>query len=74
MELATRITSNPAQCGGRPCVRGMRVRVSDVLELFGAGLTATEILEELPYLEYADLEACMAYAAREIDHPVLVSA
>ena len=74
MELATRITSNPTQCRGRPCVRGMRVRVSDVLDLFGAGLTATEILEELPYLEYADLEACMSYAAREVDHPVLISA
>jgi uncharacterized protein (DUF433 family) len=51
----------------------MRVRVTDVLELFAAGLTAEQILKELPYLEPEDLQACLQYAAREIDHPVLVS-
>ena len=72
-DLLSRITTNPQQCGGRPCVRGMRVRVSDVLDLFAAGLTAEEILQELPYLEPEDLQACLQYAAREINHPVLVS-
>lgn len=72
-ELSSRITVNPEQCGGRPCVRGMRVRVSDVLDLFAAGLSAEQILEELPYLEPDDLRACLQYAAREINHPVLIS-
>ena len=72
-DLASRITANPDQCGGRPCIRGMRVRVSDVLDLFVAGLTSQEILRELPYLEPEDLQACLQYAAREINHPVLVS-
>jgi uncharacterized protein (DUF433 family) len=72
-DLTSRITVNPEQCGGRPCIRGMRVRVTDVLDLFAAGLSAEEILGELPYLELEDLQACLQYAAREIDHPVLVS-
>ena len=72
-DLASRITVNPEQCGGRPCIRGMRVRVTDVLDLFAAGLSAEQILEELPYLEPDDLRACLRYAAREIDHPVLIA-
>jgi uncharacterized protein (DUF433 family) len=66
-----RITINPKQCGGRPCIRGMRIRVSDVLDLFAAGLTNDEILEELPDLEMDDLKAVLQYAARKLDHPVL---
>jgi uncharacterized protein (DUF433 family) len=73
VDLTSRITVNPDQCGGRPCIRGMRVRVSDVLDLFAAALTSQEILQQLPYLEAEDLQACLQYAAREIDHPVLVS-
>ena len=73
VDLTSRITVNPDQCGGRPCIRGMRVRVSDVLDLFAAALTSQEILQQLPYLETEDLQACLQYAAREIDHPVLVS-
>ena len=72
-DLTSRITVNPDQCGGRPCIRGMRVRVTDVLDLFAAGLTSQDILQELPYLELEDLQACLQYAAREIDHPVLVA-
>ena len=49
-DLLKRITVNPKQCGGRPCIRGMRIRVIDVLELFAAGLSADEILEEMPNL------------------------
>ena len=66
-----RITVNPRQCGGRPCVRGMRIRVSDVLDLFASGLSAAQILEEMPDLEAEDLKACLNYARRRIDHPVL---
>lgn len=72
-DLLARITINPEQCGGRPCVRGMRVRVIDVLELLAAGETREEILEELPYLEPDDITACLLYAARRLDHPVLAA-
>ena len=68
-----RITINPEQCGGRPCIRGMRIRVSDVLDLFAAGLTAEQILDEMPDLEMDDLQAALQYAARKLDHPVLAA-
>ena len=71
--LLERITVNPKQCGGRPCIRGMRIRVSDVLDLFAAGLSAEQILEEMPDLEMEDLKAALTYAARKLDHPVLVA-
>lgn len=71
--LLDRITTNPKQCGGRPCIRGMRIRVSDVLDLFAAGLSAEQILEELPDLEMDDLKASLTYASRKLNHPVLVA-
>lgn len=58
-ELLKRITINPKQCGGRPCIRGMRIRVSDVLDLFVAGMSAEQILEEMPDLEANDLQAAL---------------
>lgn len=72
--LTDRITVNPEQCGGRPCIRGMRIRVSDVLELLAAGLSPTQILDELPDLEMADILAVLKFAASRVDHPVLVAA
>ncbi len=69
-----RITFNPEQCGGRPCIRGMRIRVKDVLDLLAAGVSEPEILADYPYLEAEDIRACLAYAAEEADHPVLVTA
>jgi uncharacterized protein (DUF433 family) len=60
--LSNRITVNPKQCGGRPCIRGMRIRVSDVLDLFSANLTADQILNEIPDLEREDLQAVLQYA------------
>jgi uncharacterized protein (DUF433 family) len=74
MNERERITVNPEQCGGRPCIRGMRIRVSDVLDLFAAGLSAEDVLAEMPDLEPADLIACFQYAARRIDHPMLRAA
>ena len=71
--LLNRITLNPEQCGGRPCIRGMRIRVIDVLDLFAAGLSAEQILEEMPDLEMEDLQAALQYAARRLDHPVLAA-
>jgi len=72
-KLLERITINPRQCSGRPCIRGMRIRVSDVLDLFAAGLSAEEILEEMPDLEADDLKAALLYASRKLNHPVLVA-
>ncbi|MTJ11876.1 DUF433 domain-containing protein [Anabaena sp. UHCC 0187] len=71
--LLERITINPKQCGGRPCIRGMRIRVSDVLDLFASGLSAEEILAEMPDLEADDLKAALLYASRKLNHPVLVA-
>jgi uncharacterized protein (DUF433 family) len=70
-DLMERITVDPERCGGRPCIRGMRIRVVDVLDPFAAGLTAAQILEEMPDLEMEDLKATLHYAARRLDHPVL---
>ena len=64
-----RITTDPEQCGGRPCIRGMRVRVSDVLDLLAAGLSPSEVIEELPYLELADVEASLRYASEATSEP-----
>jgi uncharacterized protein (DUF433 family) len=71
--LLDRITVNPDQCGGRPCIRGMRVRVIDVLELLAAGETPEQILADFPYLEREDISAALAYAARRLDHPTLAA-
>jgi uncharacterized protein (DUF433 family) len=68
-----RITISPDQCGGRPCIRGMRIRVIDILDLFASGLNAEQILEELPDLEMEDIKAALNYAARRLDHPVMVA-
>jgi len=72
-DLMSRITVNPEQCGGRPCIRSMRIRVSDVLDLLAAGLTAEQILDELPDLEPEDIQACLRYAVRKLDHPVIAA-
>ncbi len=66
-----RITVDPDQCGGRPCLRGLRIRVKDVLDLLAAGASREEILEDYPYLEALDIAAALEYAAGQSDHPVL---
>ena len=73
VELMDRITVNPDQCGGRPCVRGMRIRVIDVLDLLASGLSAAEVVAELPDLEPEDVTACLRFASRRLDHPVLAA-
>ena len=73
IELMDRITVNPDQCGGRPCIRGMRIRVIDVLDLLAAGLSAEQVVEELPDLELEDVAACLRFASRRLDHPVLAA-
>ena len=69
-----RITINAKQCGGRPCIRGMRIRVKDVLDMLAGGATEGEILRDFPDLEPADIRASIAYAARYFDHTILVNA
>ena len=68
-ELLQRITIRPEQCGGRPCIRGMRIRVIDVLELLAAGESKEQILESFSFLEADDIAASLLYAERRLDHP-----
>ena len=72
-ELVERITVSAAQCGGRPCIRGMRIRVIDVLDLLAAGLTQQQVLEELPDLEVEDISACLRFASSRLNHPILAA-
>ncbi|WP_028874286.1 DUF433 domain-containing protein [Tepidiphilus margaritifer] len=71
MSQLHRITIDPNVCGGKPCIRGLRVRVKDILELLAAGVSREEILQDYPYLEDEDITAALEYAARQSDHPVL---
>jgi uncharacterized protein (DUF433 family) len=73
MKELDRITINPNQCGGGPCVRGMRIRVKDVLDLVAGGAKEEEILADYPDLQAEDIRACIAYAARYLDHTVLLA-
>ncbi len=72
-DLAERITVDPEQCGGRPCIRGLRIRVQDVLDLLANGLTPEQVREELPDLETEDIRACLRFASRRLDHPVVAA-
>jgi uncharacterized protein (DUF433 family) len=71
MKLLERITVEPGKCGGRPCIRGMRIRVTDILGMLAEGVPHEEILKDFPYLEPDDIKAALAYAARQADHAVL---
>lgn len=71
--LLARITVRPEQCGGRPCIRGMRIRVADVIDLLANGLTTEQILVELPDLEGDDIRAALQYVRRLTDHPILAA-
>jgi len=71
LDRLNRITVEAGKCGGRPCIRGLRIRVTDVLELLGAGASFEEILADYPYLEREDILAALDYAAHQTDHAVL---
>jgi uncharacterized protein (DUF433 family) len=73
-DTTSRITVDPDVCGGRPCIRGYRLRVKDVLELLAAGAPRDEILGDYPFLEDEDITAVLAYAARSNDHPIIRAA
>lgn len=74
LDLIKRITHDPEQCGGKPCIRSMRIRVGDVLEFLANGLSFQEVLNEYPDLEMKDIRACLLYAFMQIDHPILSAA
>lgn len=63
MDYRDRITINPAVRSGKPCIRGMRITVQDVLEYLASGMSETEILDDFPYLERDDIRASLAFAA-----------
>lgn len=72
--MLDRITINPKVCGGRPCIRGLRIRVTDVLDLLASGVPQEEILEDFPELEEADITASLQFAAAQANHPIFRSA
>jgi uncharacterized protein (DUF433 family) len=69
-----RISVDPAVCGGRPVVAGTRMRVSDILDMLADGATEAEIAGDFPYIVPADVRACLSFAARSADHPVVTAA
>ncbi|WJW75312.1 DUF433 domain-containing protein [Thiohalobacter sp. IOR34] len=71
MSHLDRITIDPEICGGRPCIRGLRIRVSDILDMLAGGVSREEILQDYPYLEADDITAALEFAARQTDHPVV---
>ena len=73
-DLLSRITIDPQQCGGRPCLRGTRMRVQDILDMLAGGASAEEILADFPYLESDDIRASIAYAAAAIGDTAIVAA
>lgn len=74
MKYADRITFDPEQCGGRPCIRHYRIRVKDVLDMLAGGATEQEILKDFAFLEPEDIKACYEYAAEHVNFPVLQGA
>ena len=73
MSLLERIVIDPDVVHGRPAVRGTRMRVADVLSLLAAGAREDEIVEDYPYLTAEDIKACLAYAAVQADHAVVIA-
>jgi uncharacterized protein (DUF433 family) len=71
--LADRITIDPSQMHGRPCIRGLRISVADVLAMLAGGMTREDILRDYPYLESADIDAVLDFAARQANHPVIAA-
>lgn len=72
-DLLKRIAIDPERMHGRPCIRNLRITVADVLSLLAAGQSRELILDEYPYLEGADIDAVLAFAARQADHPIIAA-
>lgn len=73
MTLEIRITHNPLQSVGKPCIRNMRIRISDILQKLGEGISSEEILQDFPDLKQQDIHACLLYAARRANLERLVA-
>ena len=73
-DLLTRITIRPEQCHGQPCIRGLRMRVVDILQMLAGGMSPEEILGDFVFLEHDDIRAAIAYAAKALDHPIVEAA
>lgn len=73
-ELLSRITVEPGKMGGRPCIRRMRIRVMDVLDMLAGGASREDILRDYPELENDDISAALIYASRATDHPIIAAA
>ncbi len=71
MNQLERITVESGKCGGRPCIRGLRIRVKDILDMLAEAMSRQEILDEFPYLENEDITAALLYAAGQVDHPIM---
>lgn len=71
--ISDRVTIDPEICGGRPCIRGLRIRVTDVLDLLASGLSRAEVVAELPDLEIEDIDAVLRFASERLDHPVVAA-
>ena len=71
--LADRITIDPTVMHGRPCVRGLRISVADVLSMLAVGMSRDDILKDYPYLESADIDAVLDFAAKQANHPVIAA-
>lgn len=72
-QLLERITMEPGKCGGKPCIRGMRIRVVDILDLMAGGMSKEQVIEELPDLEPLDIDAAVLFARQRVDHTVLIA-
>jgi len=71
--LADRIESNPGKCGGRPCIRDLRIRVTDIFEMLASGMNREQILEEHPSLEDEDISAALRFGSERLDHPIIAA-
>lgn len=72
--MSERITSDPGICGGKPCIRHMRIRVRDILEMLASGNSIDELLVDFPHLEREDITASLAFAATRVDAPIMALA
>ena len=72
-EVSDRITVEPGKCGGRPCIRGLRIRVTDILDMLAGGMTTEDILQDYPYLESEDIGAALRFASRKLDYPIIAA-
>lgn len=74
MSYRDRITIEPGKRGGKPCIRGMRITLYDVLDYLASGMTPAEILADFPYLTVEDIQACLAYATDRERQQIAVAA